>query len=244
MNIAIYPDSEQANKAAAERLSSWLTDPATRTVMPAAGNTPLDLYRRVAEKKLPLSRLTIFVLDEYVGVPLSEPRNCTNLLRKSVRDGWGIPDEQFFWISSVEKDAMASVQQHERRIEKAGGLDVLILGLGQNGHLGFNEPGSAENSKARILSLEPISVEANRQWFQGKYAPDKGVTVGLSTILAARKILIMAYGPHKTVAVRAMVKGPRDARCPASLLQGFPDVHVFLDSAAAADLDSNEPART
>ena len=238
MNIEIHPDSEQANNAAAERLASWLNDPATSAVMPAAGNTPLELYRRVAEKKLALSRLIIFILDEYVGVPLSEPRNCTNLLRKAVRDAWRIRDEQFFWMSSDEKDALTSAQQHEQAIEKAGGLDVLILGLGQNGHLGFNEPGSDENSRARVVNLEAISVKANREWFQGKYAPDKGVTVGLSTILAARKILIMAYGTRKTAAVQAMVKGPRESRCPASFLQGLPEVHVFLDSAAAATLNS------
>src|SRR6185436_13253059 len=116
------------------------------------------------------------------------------------------------------------------------GLDVLVLGLGQNGHLGFNEPGSAEDSAARVLDLDPISIEANRKWFGGDYAPARGATVGMKTILAARRILIMAYGAHKTVAVKAMVEGPRGPACPASLLQGLPNVHVFLDVAAARDL--------
>jgi len=208
--------------------------------MPAAGNTPLDLYRRIAEKKLQLGRLTVFTLDEYVGVPLSEPHNCTNLLRKSVAEAWGIPQDQFFGISSVENEALESVRRHEERIEQAGGLDVLILGLGQNGHLGFNEPGSAETSGARVVDLEPVSVEANRKWFEGKYAPNKGVTVGLKTILAARNILIMAYGSHKTAAVQAMIHGPRNLGCPASFLQGHPGVRVFLDRFAAAGLKIDE----
>ncbi len=237
MKISIFQNTDEANSAAADRLAIWLSDPTTRTVMPAAGNTPIELSRRIAEKRMDLAHLKIFTLDEYVGVPLSEPRNCTGLLRGSVAEAWGILEKQFFWISSIEEKALPSVQEHEERIRKEGGLDVLALGLGQNGHLGFNEPGSTENSEARVLDLQPVSVEANRKWFGGKHSPDKGVTVGLRTILEARHILIMAYGEHKAEAVRGMIQGPRDPRCPASFLQGHPDVHVFLDAEAAARLD-------
>ena len=187
-------------------------------------------------KSLSFGRLNIFMLDEYVGVPLEEPRNCANLLRRSVVEAWGIPSAQYFTVSSLESDALQSVRAHERRIEQAGGLDVIILGLGQNGHLGFNEPGSAEESGARMLDLQPISIEANRKWFGGDYAPAKGATVGLKTILAARHVIVLAYGSHKTSAVAAMVEGKRGAQCPASFLQGHRDTHLFLDQAAAAGL--------
>ena len=130
------------------------------------------------------------------------------------------------------------MREHERKITAAGGLDVIVLGLGQNGHLGFNEPGSAEDSVGRLLDLETISIDANRRWFGGDHAPSKGVTVGMKTILAARHVLIMAHGAHKTAAVKAMVEGPRDPQCPASLLQGHPDTHVFLDEAAAGQVGS------
>lgn len=236
MNLSIHSASEAANVAAQDCLADWLASPTTRNVMVAAGNTPIDLYRRIGERGLKLSHLSVFALDEYVGVPLDEPRNCANLMRRGVQQAWGIPPAQFHTVSSLEADALASVQEHERKIIKAGGLDVIILGLGQNGHLGFNEPGSAEDSVGRLLALETISVEANRKWFGGDYAPDKGVTVGLKTILAARHVLVMAYGSHKTSAVRAMIEDPRDTQCPASLLQGHPDARVFLDDAAAAAL--------
>ena len=150
MNICIYPDADAANDAATEWLADWLVQPSTRNVMVAGGNTPLELYRRIAQRQLKLSRLNVFALDEYVGVPLDEPRNCANLLRRSVVEAWGIPPPQFFTMSSLAQDARASVQEHERRIAKAGGLDVVVLGLGQSGHLGFNEPGSAEDSTGRV----------------------------------------------------------------------------------------------
>jgi glucosamine-6-phosphate deaminase len=237
LKVTIYKSVAEGNGAAAELLAGWLKG--AKNFMPAAGNTPLELYRLVAGMGLEFGHLNVFLLDEYVGVPTSEPRNCANLLRRSVQQSWGIPDGQFHAVSSEESEALASVLEHERKIEAAGGLDVVVLGLGQNGHLGFNEPGSAEDSGARIVPLEPISVEANGKWFEGKYAPDKGVTVGLKTILAARKILIMAFGPHKTAAVRAMVKGPRTERCPASLLQGHQDVRLVVDEEAAVGLNEN-----
>ena len=236
MNISIHPTTGEANAAAADCLAAWLTHPDTRNVMVAGGNTPLEVYRLVAERRLKLSHLNVFALDEYVGVPLAEPRNCANLLRRTVAGAWGVPAPQFFAVSSLESAAPGSVRDHEQRIVMSGGLDVIVLGLGQNGHLGFNEPGSAEDSPGRLISLDAVSIEANRKWFGGDFAPARGATAGLKTILGARHILLLAYGSHKVAAVRAMVEGPRTDQCPASFLQGLPDVRVFLDNAAAAAL--------
>lgn len=233
MNVLVFRNAAQANAAAAETLAGWLVAPGTRNVMLAAGNTPLELYRLVAARRLALAHLHVFALDEYVGVPPDEPRNCANLIRRTAVEPWGVPAANSFMVSSREADALACIQAHEQRIEELGGLDVIVLGLGRNGHLGFNEPGSAEDSVARVLDLDAVSVEANRQWFRGDYAPSRGATVGMKTILAARRVLIMAYGPHKTAAVASMLHGPRGAFCPASWLQGHSDVQVFLDAAAA-----------
>ncbi len=236
MNVAVLPSTQQANEAAADLLCRWLLDPPTRTLMVAAGNTPLALYALVAQRRPALPRLEVFALDEYVGVPVEEPRNCANLLRASVARAWNIPDARFHGIRSDPAEALRSALETERRIEALGGLDVLVLGLGQNGHLGFNEPGSTPDSTARLLRLAPISVEANRQWFGGAHAPDQGVTVGLRTLLAARRILLLAYGAHKADAVRAMIEGPAVPSCPASFLQGHPETHVILDPLAATRL--------
>ena len=236
MNLSIHSTPDLANAAAADLLAQWLTEPGTRTLMVAGGNSPLDLYRRVSERRLALPHLQVFTLDEYVGVPREEPRNCANLLHRSVAEAWGITQDRFFDLSSCEHEAVASLVAHEKRIVEEGGLDVIVLGLGQNGHLGFNEPGSASNSPGRMLDLDVISIEANRKWFGGDYAPAKGITVGLKTILAARRVVILAYGPHKTSATQTMVLGPVNERCPASFLQTHPCVHAFLDKEAAAAL--------
>ena len=236
MDVSIHRVPDDASAAAADRLATWLEDPAVRTAMVAGGASPLDLYRRIAERGLELGRLSIFALDEYVGVPPEEPRTCGNLLRVAVADAWGIPPERFHSISPVASEALAGLRRHERLIAAAGGLHVIVLGLGRNGHLGFNEPGSAADSVARLVELEPVSVEANRQWFGGRYAPSVGATVGLRTVLSARKALVVAFGASKADAVGAMVEGPLSNEWPASLLQLHPDTHVFLDEASAAGL--------
>lgn len=236
MNLEIHPNADAANAAAADRLADWLSRATTRNLMVAAGNTPIDLYGRIARRGLSMPQLRVFTLDEYVGVPAEDPRNCTNLLRRAVATAWGIPPTRFFTVSPHPEQAAASIARHERRIADAGGLDVIVLGLGQNGHLGFNEPGSDEASVGRVVELEASSVEANRKWFGGEHAPSRGVTVGLRTVLATRRVMVLALGPHKAAAVKAMVEGPRQAACPASFLQGHPQTWVFLDEAAASSL--------
>lgn len=236
MNVSIHPSPGAANASAAALLMQWLATPDVRNVMLAGGNTPLELYGIIGARKPDLAHLNVFALDEYVGVPPAEPRNCANLIHRSAVGPWGVPSRQYHSICSAEADALASVQAHEQQITEAGGLDVIILGLGQNGHLGFNEPDSAEDSAARVLDLDAISIAANREWFGGDYAPATGATVGMKTILAARRVLLLAYGAHKTAAAAAMIEGPRTIQCPASLLQGHPAVHVILDEPAAAGL--------
>ena len=237
MNVSIHPTPDTASATAADLLAGWLIEPGTRHVMLAAGNSPLLLYNYVAGRKLPLSHVHLYALDEYVGVPPDEPRNCANLLRRTAAEPWGLPPEHFHGVSSLESSALDSVRQMEQRLANAGGLDVIVLGLGQNGHLGFNEPGSAVDSAGRVLALDEISIAANRGWFDGDYAPSRGATTGLKTILSARRVMILAFGAHKAAAVHAMRHGPRTEQCPASLLQGHADTHVFLDEASSSTFE-------
>lgn len=234
MNIETRRTATEATREAADLLCEWIGDATVSRLMVAGGNTPLPLYAAVAERRPDVSRLSVFVLDEYVGAPQSDPRICTNLLRRTVAEAWGVPSSRFFGLSSEEPDAKTAVIDHERRIGAGGGLDAIILGLGKNGHLGFNEPGSEESSTARVLALDAISIGANRRWFGGAYAPAQGATVGLSTILAARRVMLLAFGAAKADAVRAMRSGPRGSACPASFLQGHPNAHIFLDETAAS----------
>lgn len=236
VHAEIRQEPGEAVTAAAELLAGWIEDATApvRNLMVAGGNTPLPLYAALARRGLATAGLRVYVLDEYVGVPKGDPRTCTNLLREAVASAWRIPLDAFHGLESEGVAAGDAVVAHERRIAAAGGLDAIVLGLGRNGHLGFNEPGSARDSGARVVDLDAVSIEANRAWFAGEHAPRQGATVGLRTILAARRVLLLAFGGAKADAVHAMLRGPRSPACPASFLQDHPDAHVFLDERAAA----------
>jgi glucosamine-6-phosphate deaminase len=244
MNVRIFNDAHAATIAACDWLSERLTRSDVRSVMVAGGNTPLALYARLAERKLRLDHLDVFALDEYIGVPTDHPRNCANLLRRSVVQAWRMPDGHFFALSSDEREAERGIAEHEAAIARRGGLDLVILGLGRNGHLGFNEPGSAADSPGRVVTLSQCSVDANREWFDGQWAPARGVTTGLQTILNSRTALLLAFGAAKADAVAAMVEQPPSESCPASFLQQHPDAWVLLDESAAAQLAGRAPDAT
>jgi glucosamine-6-phosphate deaminase len=235
LHLHASPSAAEATRRAADLLCSWLGDPMTRAVMVAGGNTPLPLYAEVAGRlargEAP-GRISLYVLDEYVGVPPEHPRTCTNLLRRTVAEAWGLPAPRFFGLSPAEGDALERLRAHELAIAACGGLDAIVLGLGANGHLGFNEPGSPRVSGARLVDLEPASIEANRAWFGGAFAPRVGATVGLRTILASRRALVLAFGEGKAAAVGAMLEGPVGPACPASFLRDHPEAHVFVDEEA------------
>lgn len=235
MRYDIFPEAKQATLAAADYLVSELGR--ARSVMVAGGNTPLELYAEIERRRVFLPEIHLFILDEYVGVPPEDPRTCSNLLGRTVQRAWRVNASRFYTISSLEAEAERSVMRHERHVEEIGGLDVIVLGLGPNGHLGFNEPGSSPASSARVLDLKPESIEANRKWFGGEYAPSKGATVGLRTILGARHVILLAFGEAKTKAAHAMMNGPKDGNCPAAFLQSHPSVRIFLDEKAAAQLE-------
>lgn len=234
MRVVTAKSAEGGTLAAADTLCGWLEAGLVARLMLAAGRTPLPLYAEVARRRPSVASLELFVLDEYVGVPPEDPRTCSNLLRRHVQQAWGLAPERYHDLSSLEADALASVLAHEQKLDALGGLDAVVLGLGRNGHLGFNEPGSDPAGGARVQPLEPVSIAANRDWFGGEHAPALGATVGLRTLLSARRALLLAFGAEKASAVRAMLRGPREAACPASWLQGHPDAQVFLDEAAAS----------
>jgi len=208
----------------------------------ATGSSPLGLYRRLGEAAreghLRVQDLSGVALDEYVGLPAGHPESYRTVLEREVCDVVGLSRDRLHVPDGTGADLealTAAARAHEAAIAELGGVDVQILGIGANGHLGFNEPGSALSSRTRVKRLSDRTREDNARFFaSADDVPTHCITQGLGTILAARSLVLVATGPAKAAAVAAALEGPLTASCPASVLQWHSDAVVVLDEDAAA----------
>jgi glucosamine-6-phosphate deaminase len=212
----------------------------------AAGRTVEPVYARLAaihrEEGLSLRTVTTFNLDEYVGATHDDSWSFHRFVAEHLVEPTDLPASSVHAPEGNAADLFAEAQRYEEAIQRAGGIDLQLLGLGQNGHIGFNEPGSSLASPTRAKALTEETLRANQADLaaSGSTAPQAAITMGLGTILAARACLLLAVGSAKANAVAAMVEGPVTARVPASVLQQHPRATVVLDAAAAAQLEARD----
>jgi glucosamine-6-phosphate deaminase len=204
----------------------------------ATGGTPVGLYRQWIEYHraglVSFQGVTTFNLDEYVGLPPSDPRSYHAYMREHLFDHIDIPDENTHLPDGCAEDLNESAAQYEWQIEEAGGIDYQILGIGSDGHIGFNEIGSSLASKTRVKTLTQQTRSDNARYFDSfEQVPTMAVTMGIGTIMTARSILLMATGESKARAIRDAVEGPVTSMVPASVLQLHPDVTIMIDEAAS-----------
>ena len=243
MEVLVLPTPPAAARRAADVVLGGLAaaDRDEPTLGLATGSSPLGLYaelaRAVADGRLDLTRARGFALDEYVGLPVGHPQSYREVLLREVCARLGLPADRLHvpdGSGADEAALVAGAAEYERLIHKAGGVDVQILGIGANGHLGFNEPGSSLTSRTRVKRLSDRTRSDNARFFDGPDAvPTHCVTQGLGTVLEAKRLVLIATGAGKADAIGAAVEGPLSASCPASVIQWHADATVVLDEAAA-----------
>jgi len=208
----------------------------------ATGSTPLPAYRELIRRREAgvgpsYAAVTCFNLDEYVGLPIGHEQSYRSTIARELTDGLDISPERVNGPDPDPDGLPTAGERYEALIGEAGGVDVQILGIGSDGHLAFNEPGSSLASRTRIKTLTAETQKDNARFFGSPdQVPTHVLTQGLGTILAARHLLLIATGADKAAAVASAVEGPVSASCPASVLQLHPHVTVLLDPAAAARL--------
>ena len=209
----------------------------------ATGSTPLPAYRELIRRRAAgtgpsYAAVTCFNLDEYVGLPAGHEQSYRATIARELTDGLGISPDQVNGPDPSPDGLPGAGERYEALIAQAGGIDVQFLGIGADGHLAFNEPGSSLASRTRIKTLTTQTRKDNARFFSSvDEVPNHVLTQGLGTILEARHLLLIASGEGKAAAVATAVEGPVSASCPASVLQLHPHVTVLLDQAAAARLD-------
>ena len=209
----------------------------------ATGSTPLPVYRELVrlhkEEGLSFRNVITFNLDEYFGLSDNHPESYHQFMWERLFKHVDIPKDNVHVPSGTlsRSEVYAFCESYEKAIEEAGGLDYQILGIGRTGHIGFNEPGSTRDSITRLVTLDSLTrMDAARDFLGEANVPLYAITMGVGTILKARKLVLMAWGQSKASVVQAAVEGKHNENLPASLLQGHPDVRFFVDGTAAEEL--------
>ncbi|MES2572819.1 MAG: glucosamine-6-phosphate deaminase, partial [Verrucomicrobiota bacterium] len=207
----------------------------------ATGSTPVGLYRELIalyrDGLLDFSHASSFNLDEYVGLPAGHPGSYHSFMQENLFSHINLPPEKSRLPDGMSADVPAHCAAYEASIQAAGGIDLQLLGLGSDGHIGFNEPSSSLSSRTRIKTLTPRTIADNARYFGGEAnVPHHVITMGVGTIMEARHTVVLALGTKKAAAVAAMAEGPITANCPASILQMHPRCTLIVDEAAAAAL--------
>lgn len=241
MEIIIQPTPEAASLLAARHLARLIREKPNAVLGLATGHTPLALYRELIrlhrEDGLDFSRVTTFNLDEYVGLPPAHPASYHAFMQEHLFAHINISAPRIHLPDGLATDIPASCRAYEEAIRAAGGIDLQLLGIGGDGHIGFNEPSSSLASRTRIKTITERTRRDNAYAFATPDAmPHHVLTMGVGTIMDARQVLLLAFGAKKADAIAAALEGPITAMNPASILQMHPVAKYLLDEPAAAKL--------
>ena len=241
MEVIIAESAEAVGRLAGAKVASVLARRAESVLGLATGSSPLSIYtelgRRVAEGSLDLTRTHGFALDEYVGLDRGHPESYAAVIGREVVHPLGMSPARVHVPDGWADDTEAACARYEEQIAAAGGIDVQILGIGTNGHIGFNEPSSSFSSRTRIKTLAPATRADNARFFtRPEDVPTHCVTQGLGTIMDAGEVILVAQGQRKAAAIARAVEGPVASVCPASILQFHRRATVIIDEEAAGDL--------
>jgi glucosamine-6-phosphate deaminase len=245
MEVIIQDSYEEISRQAARIVARTLYSKPNAVLGLATGSTPLGMYKELIrmhqEEALDFSRVTTFNLDEYVGLRKQHTQSYHYFMHENLFKHVNISQHNIYIPSGTTNNYQAFCAWYEQQIEKCGGIDLQILGIGSDGHVAFNEPGSSLGSRTRIKTLTKQTIEDNARFFDSAdEVPVYSITMGVGTILEARQIILLANGANKAKAVAGAIEGPVTSMCTASALQMHRDTLFLLDQEAAGDLKMTE----
>ncbi len=241
MLVIVNDNYDLMTKEAAQLVADRLRKKPTLVLGLATGSTPVGLYNELIRlhknEGLDFSKVTTFNLDEYVGLPPTHDQSYHYFMNEHLFHHLNLNPRYIHVPQGMAKDVDAFCAWYESRIAECGGIDLQVLGIGANGHIAFNEPGSSLGSRTRIKTLQGTTRMDNARFFKSKEeVPRYAITMGVGTIMDAKELLLLANGISKADAVKAAVEGPITAMCPASIIQMHRSAFVFLDKEAASGL--------
>ncbi|OQX82569.1 glucosamine-6-phosphate deaminase [candidate division KSB1 bacterium 4484_87] len=239
MLVVVKSDYDDMSRTAAQIVSELVRKKPDCVIGFATGSTPLGTYKELIrlhrEEGLDFSKVTTFNLDEYVGLPPSHPQSYHYFMWENLFKHINV-DKRFVHIpQGMANDVELFCEWYEEKIEKAGGIDLQILGIGANGHIAFNEPGSSLGSRTRIKTLDELTKRDNARFFEkDEEVPKYAITMGVGTIMDAKELLLLASGSQKADAIKQTVEGPITALYPATIVQMHRKATIVCDEDAAS----------
>jgi glucosamine-6-phosphate deaminase len=240
--VEIFHSDRSASRALARRIVTALAQNPRLVLGLPTGKTPVGLYHELASiaatGHADFSHATTFNLDEFLGIPPSHPSSYRQYMEHHLFSRVNLRAENIHFLDGSAPDPAEECLRYERAIEEAGGIDVQILGIGTNGHIGFNEPASELQARSHRVTLKPETRRSNAALFHGDphAVPREALSMGMATILNARAIVLLATGRTKAECVERLVSGPITSSLPASFLQTHRDVTIMVDEPAAERL--------
>jgi glucosamine-6-phosphate deaminase len=242
MEVVVLPDAQAIAERAADAIEAVLVAKPNAVLGTATGSSPLPLYdelvRRNQAGKLSFKDVTGYMLDEYVGLPVDHYERYANFMERNLRSRTDMAPGALHGPDALNPDPQAACDDYERALAEAGYADVQILGIGSDGHIGFNEPGGPLDSRTHLDKLTEQTRRDNSRFFDNDInkVPTMCITQGLATIMEARKLVLIATGENKAEAIKHLVEGEVSEQWPATVMQRHPDALVLLDAAAASKL--------
>jgi len=240
MNVVVVANFDSMSAEVAKMVFAQIARKPDSVLGLATGSTPLGVYSLLAEyhaRGTDFSRLTTFNLDEYVGLAPDHPQSYHWYMRENFFSKVNIKPDRIFIPNGMAEDLEAECLRYDELIKQAGGIDLQLLGIGSNGHIGFNEPGTEFGTTTHIVDLAESTIRDNARFFESiDQVPTRALSMGIKSIMQAKEVILMASGGSKADAVCAAVKGPVTTAVPASVLQLHPCVTFVVDQAAASRL--------
>lgn len=230
--------STEFDRTAAQMVMRQILARPTSTLCLATGGTTAGIFSWMVQlhKNLQVdcTRIQCTNMDEYVGVTKDDPASCYFRIVRDLYGPLGLREEQFYVPLATAQSAQEECRRFAQQLNEYGGIDFMLLSVGENGHIAFNEPGSPFGEHIRTVCLTPSTIRAKADLFGGELnVPRQGLTLGIADVMAARRILLVAKGPHKAEIIRRALAGPVTEQVPASVLQLHPALDVLLDEQAA-----------
>lgn len=239
MKVIITVDYDEMSKKAAQIIKKQINEKPNTVLGLATGSTPLGMYNKLIEmyknSEIDFSQVVTFNLDEYVGLSERHPQSYHYYMYENFFNHININKENIHIPKGISDDFDEECKLYDEAIENAGGIDLQVLGLGVNGHIGFNEPDDYINTKTHIVTLTEETINANKRFFKSvDDVPRKAVTMGLGMIMKAKKIILLASGKNKANAIKETLKGYLTTEVPSTVLMLHKDVTIIIDKEAAS----------